>query len=166
MLCVSECELTHDSGQSIFKACQKFSSLVDHTMQMEVCCQHRIHFSLTLGYSSFSSVQLLSRVQLFQTPWKQFRLVLMNKNVLMAFKWGMKVSISSHIKGPGNTGFVRRQVLQMTPPSKSRTLVRHFDFIDVIYTEGEKVETVTDFIFLGSKITVDACSLEGKLWQT
>ena len=38
--------------------------------------------------------------------------------------------------------------------------------------EGEKVETVTNFIFLGSKITVDsdcshevkdACSLEGKL---
>ena len=37
--------------------------------------------------------------------------------------------------------------------------------------EGEKVETVTDFIFLGSKITVvtaaikfkDACSLEEKL---
>ena len=87
----------------------------------------------------------------------------MNKNVLMAFKWGMKVSISSHIKGPGNTGFVRRQVLQMTPPSKSRTLVRHFDFIDVIYTEGEKVETVTDFIFLGSKIIVESyCSPEIK----
>ena len=40
--------------------------------------------------------------------------------------------------------------------------------------DGEKVETVTDFIFLGSKITVDvtavmklkdACSLEEKLWQ-
>ena len=37
---------------------------------------------------------------------------------------------------------------------------------------GEKVETVKDFIFLGSKITTadmklkDACSLEGKLWQT
>ena len=45
----------------------------------------------------------------------------------------------------------------------------------------EKMETVTDFIFLGSKITVDsdcshkikdtliikdACSLEEKLWQT
>ena len=34
--------------------------------------------------------------------------------------------------------------------------------------EGEKVETETDFIFLGSKITAamklkDACSLEGKL---
>ena len=40
--------------------------------------------------------------------------------------------------------------------------------------EGEKVETATDFIFLGSKITVDndcshemkkkkVCSLEGKL---
>ena len=34
--------------------------------------------------------------------------------------------------------------------------------------EGEKVEGVTDFIFLGSKITAamklkDACSLEGKL---
>ena len=41
-------------------------------------------------------------------------------------------------------------------------------------TDGEKVETVTDFIFLGSKITVDSdcsheikdtCSLEKKLWQ-
>ena len=40
---------------------------------------------------------------------------------------------------------------------------------------GEKVEIVTDFIFLGSKITPDsdcshkikdACSLEEKLWQT
>ena len=40
---------------------------------------------------------------------------------------------------------------------------------------GETMETVTDFIFLGSKITVDgdrsheikdACSLEEKLWQT
>ena len=40
---------------------------------------------------------------------------------------------------------------------------------------GYKIEAVTDFIFLGSKITVDcdatmkikgACSLEGMLWQT
>ena len=40
---------------------------------------------------------------------------------------------------------------------------------------GEKVETVTDFLFLGSTITVDGdcslklkdvCSLEEKLWQT
>ena len=40
-------------------------------------------------------------------------------------------------------------------------------------TDGETVETVTNFIFLGSKITVDsdcsneikdACSLEEKLW--
>ena len=40
--------------------------------------------------------------------------------------------------------------------------------------DGETVETVSDFIFLGSKITADvtaamelkdACSLEGKLWQ-
>ena len=40
-------------------------------------------------------------------------------------------------------------------------------------TDGETVETVSDFIFLGSKITVDddaamklkdAYSLEGKLW--
>ena len=38
------------------------------------------------------------------------------------------------------------------------------------HIEGEKIEAVTDFIFLGSKITVvttamklkDACSLEGK----
>ena len=37
--------------------------------------------------------------------------------------------------------------------------------------DGERVETVTDFIFLGSKITAvmklkDAYSLEGKLWPT
>ena len=41
--------------------------------------------------------------------------------------------------------------------------------------EREKVEAVTDFIYLGSKITADsdwsmklkdACSLEEKLWQT
>ena len=41
--------------------------------------------------------------------------------------------------------------------------------------DGETMETVTDFIFLGSKITADgdcsheikgACSLEVKLWQT
>ena len=41
--------------------------------------------------------------------------------------------------------------------------------------DEEKVEIVTDFIFLGSKITADsdcshkikdACSLEEKLWQT
>ena len=42
--------------------------------------------------------------------------------------------------------------------------------------EREKVEVVTDFLFLGSKITMDSdysmkllikdtCSLEGKLWQ-
>ena len=40
--------------------------------------------------------------------------------------------------------------------------------------DGETMETVTDFIFLGSKITVDGdwsheikrCSLEEKLWPT
>ena len=41
--------------------------------------------------------------------------------------------------------------------------------------DGEKVEAVTDFVFLGSKIMQmetaamklkDPCSLEGKLWQT
>ena len=37
--------------------------------------------------------------------------------------------------------------------------------------DGETMETVTDFIFLGSKVTAavklkDACSLKEKLWQT
>ena len=40
--------------------------------------------------------------------------------------------------------------------------------------DGETMETVTDFIFLGSKMTADSdwshemkrCSLEEKLWQT
>ena len=49
------------------------------------------------------------------------------------------------------------------------------DAITLWQIEGGKVEAVTDFISLGSKITVDgkcsqklkdACSLEGKLWQT
>ena len=31
--------------------------------------------------------------------------------------------------------------------------------------DGETVETVTDFIFLGSRNTTNACSLEEKLWQ-
>ena len=40
----------------------------------------------------------------------------------------------------------------------------------LLQIDGEKVEAVTDFIFLGSKITAamklkDACSLEEKLWQ-
>ena len=43
------------------------------------------------------------------------------------------------------------------------------------HIDGETMETVRDFIFLGSKITADgdcshelkdACSLEEKLWQT
>ena len=47
--------------------------------------------------------------------------------------------------------------------------------ITLCQVDGEKVETVTDFILLASKITVDvtvatkvkvACSLEEKLWQT
>ena len=41
--------------------------------------------------------------------------------------------------------------------------------------DGERMETVTDFVFLGSKVTLDddcshefkdTCSLEEKLWQT
>ena len=37
-------------------------------------------------------------------------------------------------------------------------------------TDGKTMETVTDFVFLGSKITTaiklkDTCSLEDKLWQ-
>ena len=44
-----------------------------------------------------------------------------------------------------------------------------------ILIDGEKVEVVTDFVFLGSKISADGdcslelkdtCSLEGKGWQT
>ena len=46
--------------------------------------------------------------------------------------------------------------------------------ITLSQVEREKGETVTDFLFLGSKITVDddcsheirnSCSMEGKVWQ-
>ena len=55
-----------------------------------------------------------------------------------------------------------------------KTKIKAFSPITSWQIEGAKVEAVTDFIFLGSKITVvttdmklkDVCSLEEKLWQT
>ena len=56
-----------------------------------------------------------------------------------------------------------------------KTKIMESGLITLWQIEGEKVETVIDFIFLGSKITADhdcshqikdACSLEEKLWQT
>ena len=53
-----------------------------------------------------------------------------------------------------------------------KTKIMAFHPITSWHLEGETMETVTDFIFLGSKITLDgaaamklkeACSLEGKL---
>ena len=51
-----------------------------------------------------------------------------------------------------------------------KTKIRASSLITSWQTEGEKVKAVTDFIFLGSKVTVtaavnlkDNCSLEGKL---
>ena len=58
--------------------------------------------------------------------------------------------------------------------SIQKTKIMAFTPITSWQIEGEKVETVTDFIFLGSKITVDGdcshkfkdtCSLEEKLGQ-
>ena len=56
-----------------------------------------------------------------------------------------------------------------------KTKIMASDPITSWQINGGKVKTVTDFIFLGSKITADgdcshniedACSLEEKLWQT
>ena len=57
-----------------------------------------------------------------------------------------------------------------------KTKIMALGTITLWQIEGKKVETVTCFIFLGSKITEDgdcsrkirrlACSLEEKLWQT
>ena len=56
-----------------------------------------------------------------------------------------------------------------------KTKIVPFSPITSWQIEGEKVEIVRDFIFLGSKITLDrdcsheiknTCSLEEKLWQT
>ena len=56
-----------------------------------------------------------------------------------------------------------------------KTKIMASDPITSWQIDGETMETVTDFIFLGSKITdmvtaamklKDACSLEGKLWPT
>ena len=56
-----------------------------------------------------------------------------------------------------------------------KTNIMAFSSITSWQIDGETVETVSDFIFLGSKITADgdssheikdACSLEEKLWPT
>ena len=50
-----------------------------------------------------------------------------------------------------------------------KTKIRASGPITPWQTDGETIETVKDFIFLGSKITVDgdyASSLEEKLWPT
>ena len=55
-----------------------------------------------------------------------------------------------------------------------KTKIMAYSSITSWQTEGGKVETVTDFIFLGSKITAvtavmkltEACCLEEKQWQT
>ena len=56
-----------------------------------------------------------------------------------------------------------------------KTKIMSSDPITSWQIDGETMETVTDFIFLGSKITADndcgykikkTCSLEEKLWQT
>ena len=59
--------------------------------------------------------------------------------------------------------------------SLQKTKIMASGLITLWQIDGKKVETVADFIFLGSKImeTVsaamklkDTCCLEGKLWQT
>ena len=52
-----------------------------------------------------------------------------------------------------------------------KTKIMAFSPIVSWHIDGETVETVRDFTFLGSKITAamklkDACSLEQKLWPT
>ena len=42
-------------------------------------------------------------------------------------------------------------------PSIQKTKIMASDSITSWQIDGEKVEAVTDFIFLGSKITVDEC---------
>ena len=59
--------------------------------------------------------------------------------------------------------------------SLQKTKIMASGLITLWQIDGKKVETVADFIFLGSKITADddcnhdikdICSLEEKLWQT
>ena len=56
-----------------------------------------------------------------------------------------------------------------------KTKIMAFSSITAWQIDGETMKTVTDFIFLGSKITADGdcshelkdtCSLEEKLWPT
>ena len=96
----------------------------------------------------FSSVQLLSRVRLFATPWTT------------ACQTSLSITNSRSPPKPMS--------IESVMPSNSSGPVISWQ------VDGNKVEVVTDLIFLGSKITVDSdcshkiqrCSLEEKLWQT
>ena len=58
---------------------------------------------------------------------------------------------------------VKRTVKSWLKTQHSKTKIVTFSSITSWQIEGEKVETMTDFIFLGSKITVDSdCSQEIK----
>ena len=58
---------------------------------------------------------------------------------------------------------VKRTVKSWLKTQHSKTKIVTFSSITSWQIEGEKVETMTDFIFLGSKITVDSdCSHEVK----
>ena len=68
-----------------------------------------------------------------------------------------------------------RSGLKVNIKKKKKTKIMESGPITSWQIEGEKVEVVTDFLFLGSKITADGdfsheirrwLLLEGKLWQT
>ena len=66
-------------------------------------------------------------------------------------------------KAKKNLMKVKRRVKKLGKTQHSKTKIMAPDFITSWQIDGEIVETVTDFIFLGSKITADGdCSHESK----
>ena len=123
----------------------------------------------------FSLVQLLSHARLFVTPWTaacQASLSIINSQSLLRLMCIMLVMPSNHLIlchslllpssiFPSIRVFSNELVLRIRWP-------KYWSFIFSIspsneysvpitswQTDGKKMETVTDFIFLGSKITVD-----------
>ena len=98
-----------------------------------------------------------------------FKKVLKESSSLAGF-----VNISNHLYGYPHTVLCIKAGLKLSIQKLRSWHQIPSDTIPSWQIDGEKVKTVTDFIFLGSKITVDSdcspkkytCSLEEKIWQT
>ena len=96
-----------------------------------------------------------------------------NDTILMAETEEELKSLLMRVKEESERAGLRLNIKKKKTQQKTKILASAP--INAWWIEGEKVEVVTDFLFLGSKITADGdcshesediCFLAGKQWQT